>query len=89
MFDNTESDYLDCYGVSETQVVAEYFGTASEGDVSIATGVPTEDGGIHYLVLPLKNKNTDDNRELSETIKQAVTLLKEQKFDLVTPQQMQ
>ncbi|UXI03169.1 topoisomerase I [Photobacterium sp. TY1-4] len=89
MFDNTEPDYLDSYGVNETQVVSEYFGTASEGDVIIATGVPTEDGGIHYLVLPLINKNTADNSALVETVKEAVTLLKAQKTDLVKPRPRQ
>ncbi|UTV30616.1 topoisomerase I [Photobacterium atrarenae] len=89
MFDNTEPDYLDSYGVSETQVVSEYFGTASEGDVIIATGVPTDDGGIHYLVLPLLNKNTADNSALVETVKEAVTLLKAQKTDLVKPKHLQ
>lgn len=89
MFDNTEPDYLDSYGVSETQVVSEYFGTASEGDVIIATSVATDDGGIHYLVLPLENKNTADNSALIETIKAAVTLLKKQKYDLVNPKHLQ
>lgn len=89
MFDNTEPDYLDSYGVSETQVVSEYFGTASEGDVIIATSVATDDGGIHYLVLPLENKNKTDSSALVETVKEAVTLLKKQKYDLVTPKHRQ
>ena len=69
LFDNTESSYLDSYGVSETKVVSEYFGTASEGDVIIATGVQNKDGSIHYLVLPLKSKDLNDNSKLIEDTK--------------------
>ncbi|MCS0355271.1 topoisomerase I [Vibrio diabolicus] len=87
LFDNTESSYLDSYGVSETKVVSEYFGTASEGDVIIATGVQNEDGSIHYLVLPLKSKDLNDNSKLIEDTKLAITLLKEQKHDLIKERQ--
>ncbi|WP_253644395.1 hypothetical protein [Vibrio sp. Y42_MX_L11] len=87
LFDNTESSYLDSYGVSETKVVSEYFGTASEGDVIIATGVQNEDGSIHYLVLPLKSKDLNDNSKLFEDTKLAITLLKEQKHDLIKERQ--
>lgn len=87
LFDNTESSYLDSYGVSETKVVSEYFGTASEGDVIIATGVQNEDGSIHYLVLPLKSKALNDNSKLIEDTKLAITLLKEQKHDLIKERQ--
>lgn len=87
LFDNTESSYLDSYGVSETKVVSEYFGTASEGDVIIATGVQSEDGSIHYLVLPLKSKDLNDNSKLIEDTKLAITLLKEQKHDLIKERQ--
>ncbi|MCA2415615.1 MULTISPECIES: topoisomerase I [Vibrio] len=87
LFDNTESSYLDSYGVSETKVVSEYFGTASEGDVIIATGVQNADGSIHYLVLPLKNKDLNDNSKLIEDTKLAITLLKEQKHDLIKERQ--
>ena len=41
MFDNTESDYLDSYGLSESEVVSEFFGSAAEGDVILATSVRT------------------------------------------------
>lgn len=84
MFDNTNPDYLDSYGVSETEVVSEYFGTASEGDVIIATGVTREDGSIHYLVLPLRNTDDADTSQLIADTKLAVTLLKEQKTDLAS-----
>lgn len=87
LFDNTESSYLDSYGVSETKVVSEYFGTASEGDVIIATGVQNEDGSIHYLVLPLKSKDLNDSSKLIEDTKLAITLLKEQKYDLIKERQ--
>ncbi|AVF95600.1 topoisomerase I [Vibrio diabolicus] len=87
LFDNTESSYLDSYGVSETKVVSEYFGTASEGDVIIATGVQNADGSIHYLVLPLKSKDLNDNSKLIEDTKLAITLLKEQKHDLIKERQ--
>lgn len=87
LFDNTESSYLDSYGVSETKVVSEYFGTASEGDVIIATGVQNKDGSIHYLVLPLKSKDLNDNSKLIEDTKLAITLLKEQKHDLIKERQ--
>ncbi|MCK8064771.1 topoisomerase I [Vibrio sp. 1CM7H] len=87
LFDNTESSYLDSYGVSETKVVSEYFGTASEGDVIIATGVQNEDGSIHYLVLPLKSKDLNDSSKLIEDTKLAITLLKEQKHDLIKERQ--
>ncbi|HHX8540957.1 TPA: topoisomerase I [Vibrio diabolicus] len=87
LFDNTESSYLDSYGVSETKVVSEYFGTASEGDVIIATGVQNEDDSIHYLVLPLKSKDLNDNSKLIEDTKLAITLLKEQKHDLIKERQ--
>ncbi|HHF2851021.1 TPA: topoisomerase I [Vibrio diabolicus] len=87
LFDNTESSYLESYGVSETKVVSEYFGTASEGDVIIATGVQNEDGSIHYLVLPLKSKDLNDNSKLIEDTKLAITLLKEQKHDLIKERQ--
>ncbi|MFH4678713.1 topoisomerase I [Vibrio diabolicus] len=87
LFDNTESSYLDSYGVSETKVVSEYFGTASEGDVIIATGVQNEDGSIHYLVLPLKSKDLNDNSKLIEDTNLAITLLKEQKHDLIKERQ--
>ncbi|MCS0402166.1 topoisomerase I [Vibrio diabolicus] len=87
LFDNTESSYLDSYGVSETKVVSKYFGTASEGDVIIATGVQNEDGSIHYLVLPLKSKDLNDNSKLIEDTKLAITLLKEQKYDLIKERQ--
>ncbi|MCG7496022.1 topoisomerase I [Vibrio sp. Of7-15] len=89
MFDNTDPDYLDNYGVSEAEVVSEYFGTASEGDVIIATAVLTKGGGIHYLVLPIKSENSTDNEKLLDDVKQAVTLLKEQKSDLVKPKSSQ
>lgn len=87
LFDNTEPSYLDSYGVSETKVVSEYFGTASEGDVIIATGVQNADGSIHYLVLPLKSKDLNDNSKLIEDTKLAITLLKEQKHDLIKERQ--
>ncbi|MCG6236416.1 topoisomerase I [Vibrio diabolicus] len=87
LFDNTESSYLDSYGVSETKVVSEFFGTASEGDVIIATGVQNADGSIHYLVLPLKSKDLNDNSKLIEDTKLAITLLKEQKHDLIKERQ--
>ncbi|MDW1915922.1 topoisomerase I [Vibrio alginolyticus] len=87
LFDNTESSYLDSYGVSETKVVSEYFGTASEGDVIIATGVQNADGSIHYLVLPLKSNDLNDNSKLIEDTKLAITLLKEQKHDLIKERQ--
>lgn len=87
LFDNTESSYLDSYGVSETKVVSEYFGTASEGDVIIATGVQNKDGSIHYLVLPLKSKDLNDSSKLIEDTKLAITLLKEQKHDLIKERQ--
>ncbi|EKA5859123.1 topoisomerase I [Vibrio alginolyticus] len=87
LFDNTESSYLDSYGVSETKVVSEYFGTASEGDVIIATGVQNADGSIHYLVLPLKSKDLNDNSKLIEDTKLAITLLKEKKHDLIKERQ--
>lgn len=89
MFDNTDPDYLDNYGVSEAEVVSEYFGTASKGDVIIATAVLTEGGGIHYLVLPIKSEGLTDNEKLLDDVKQAVTLLKEQKSDLVKPKPSQ
>ncbi|MEF1174674.1 topoisomerase I [Vibrio sinaloensis] len=85
MFDNTDPDYLDSYGVSEAQVVSEYFGTASKGDVIVATAVVLPEGGMHYLVLPLQRKSFDDDATLISDVKQAVTLLKDQKFDLVKP----
>ncbi|MEH0759886.1 topoisomerase I [Vibrio sp. 16] len=85
MFDNTDPDYLDSYGVSEAQVVSEYFGTASKGDVIVATAVVLPEGGMHYLVLPLQRKSADDDATLISDVKQAVTLLKDQKFDLVKP----
>ena len=83
MFDNSDSEYLDGYGVSVMDVVSEYFGTASEGDVIIATGVETEDGGMHYLVLPLVNKDVGNEDALIEDVRIAVTLLKQQKSSLV------
>ena len=83
MFDNSDSEYLDGYGVSVMDVVSEYFGTASEGDVIIATGVETEDGGMHYLVLPLINKDVGNEDALIEDVRLAVKLLKQQESSLV------
>tara|TARA_Y100001956_G_C4128454_1_gene191856 strand:- start:5215 stop:5904 length:690 start_codon:yes stop_codon:yes gene_type:complete len=85
LFDNTEPDYLDSYGVSEAQVVSEYFGTASDGDVIVATAVSLPDGGMHYLVLPLHDKKTPGEDSFINDVKQAVILLKDQKLDLIKP----
>lgn len=81
MFDNTESDYLNSYGLSEGQVVAEFFGTASEGDIIIAKGIAKPQGGIHYLVLPLQKKDGQSDQQWLDDIQSAVTLLKEQQVE--------
>ena len=78
MFDNTESDYLDSYGLSESEVVSEFFGSAAEGDVILATSVRNEQGGIHYLVLPLQQTDGQSEAEWAETVKSAIELFKEQ-----------
>ena len=78
MFDNTESDYLDSYGLSESEVVSEFFGSAAEGDVILATSVRNEQGDIHYLVLPLQQTDGQSEVEWAETVKSAVELFKEQ-----------
>ena len=78
MFDNTESDYLDSYGLSESEVVSEFFGSAAEGDVILATSVRNEQGGIHCLVLPLQQTDGQSEVEWAETVKSAVELFKEQ-----------
>ena len=86
MFDHTEASYLNSYGVSEAQVVSEYFGTAAEGDIIVATAMILPDGGMHYLVLPLENEFPLDNASLLHDVKQAVTLLKGYKLKLVSPE---
>ncbi|NOI59156.1 hypothetical protein [Vibrio coralliilyticus] len=84
MFDNSDSAYLDSYGLTESQVVSEFFGTAAAGDVILATGVTHPQGGIHYLVLPLEQGDTEDTQWLSD-IQRAVMLLKAQQQEITTP----
>ncbi|WP_254230381.1 hypothetical protein [Vibrio coralliilyticus] len=84
MFDNSDSTYLDSYGLTESQVVSEFFGTAAAGDVILATGVAHPQGGIHYLVLPLEQGDTEDTQWLSD-IQRAVALLKAQQQEITTP----
>lgn len=79
MFDNTESDYLDSYGLSEGDVVAEFFGSATEGDVILATSVRSSEGDIRYLVLPLQKQDNQSDEEWVETIQTAFGLFKEHK----------
>lgn len=75
MFDNSDSVYLDSYGVTESQVVSEYFGSAAAGDVILAAGVAHPQGGFHYLVLPLEQADTQETQWLND-IQQAVAMLK-------------
>ncbi|NRD72649.1 topoisomerase I [Shewanella sp. VB17] len=80
LFDNTEPDYLSSIGVSYMDIVADYFGTAGEGDALIATGVKGADGGIHYLVLPISNEG--DHQIFLQDVKRAVFLFKAEKDKL-------
>ena len=64
-------------------IVSDYFGTASEGDALIASGVKNPDGGIHYLVLPISDKG--DKQVFLEDVKLAVSLFKAEKARLIEP----
>ncbi|OZG71347.1 hypothetical protein BTA51_20555 [Hahella sp. CCB-MM4] len=77
LFDNTEADRLG--GLSETpsDIIADYYGTAAEADVIVATSVKTADGGINFMVLPVAKK--EESNSLPEDIKVAVALLKQEK----------
>ena len=83
LFDNTEPEYLASIGVSHMDIVSDYFGTASEGDALIASGVKNPDGGIHYLVLPISDKG--DTQVFLEDVKLAVSLFKAEKSRLIEP----
>lgn len=83
LFDNTEPEYLASIGVSHMDIVSDYFGTASEGDALIASGVKNPDGGIHYLVLPISDKG--DKKVFVEDVKLAVSLFKAEQAKLIEP----
>jgi hypothetical protein len=80
LFDNTEPEYLNSISVSHMDIVSDYFGTASEGDALIASGIEGPDGGIHYLVLPISNKG--DNQVFVDDVKAAVILFKSEREKL-------
>lgn len=78
VFDNTEAgSHLESYGKTSGDVVADFYGTGSPGDVIVATSVTLDNGGIEYMVLPISQKDEED--DLVAKVKLAVELFQEEK----------
>ncbi|ABC31838.1 hypothetical protein HCH_05159 [Hahella chejuensis KCTC 2396] len=77
LFDNTEAERLGGLTEKPSDIIADYYGAATEGDAIIATSVTGADGSVHFMVLPVIKKGEDSS--LSEEVKLAVALLKQEK----------
>ncbi|WLQ14730.1 hypothetical protein O5O45_02115 [Hahella aquimaris] len=77
LFDNTEAERLGGLTEKPSDIIADYYGAATEGDAIIATSVTSADGSVHFMVLPVLKKGEDSS--LSEDVKLAVALLKQEK----------
>ncbi|AZZ90996.1 hypothetical protein EUZ85_09785 [Hahella sp. KA22] len=77
LFDNTEAERLGGLTEKPSDIIADYYGAATEGDAIIATSVTNADGSVHFMVLPVHKKGEDSS--LSEDVKLAVALLKQEK----------
>jgi len=77
LFDNTDAYRLEGLEEDPADIVADYFGTAAEADAVIATSRTNAQGGIHYMVLPVKKSG--DDKAFYADIKQAVSLLKDER----------
>lgn len=75
LFDNSQPDYLDSYGVSSGEIVANYFGAAESGDAIVAVTATTPEEGTRYLVLSVKKDKGE--KEFVADVKDAIKLIKE------------
>jgi len=75
LFDNTQAtENLLEFNKTSGDVVADYFGTGAESDMTVATSIELANGGIEYMVLPISISETEDDVDLSEKVKLAIEL---------------
>jgi len=75
LFDNTQaSENLLEFNKTSGDVVADYYGTGAESDMTVATSIELANGGIEYMVLPISISESEDNIALSEKVKLAIEL---------------
>lgn len=75
LFDNTQaSENLLEFNKTSGDVVADYYGTGAESDMTVATSIELANGGIEYMVLPISISESEDDTDLSEKVKLAIEL---------------